>query len=154
DAVFLVTLWAAIALAFHFALPLAPERYATSVVVFAWPALVAEVERRRKAIIWLGLAVCCAVSLIQSSYGLVEWIAKPVQNDNRSMGAVLRQVPTDTRQIYVVSAGGLQGASPEYVRLILGVSAEIVRVADIRWNCGESNDLVALDHNTADGVVN
>ena len=80
DAVFLVTLWAAIALAFHFALPLSQDRYATSVVVFAWPALVAEVERRGKAIIWLGLAVCCAVSLTRSSYYLVESIAEPVRN--------------------------------------------------------------------------
>ena len=115
DAVFLVTLWAAIALAFHFALPLTEDRYATSVVVFAWPALVAEVERRGKAIIWLGLAVCCAVSLTRSSYHLFEWIAEPARNDNyRSMDAVLRQVPTGTRQIYVLSAGGLQEANPEY----------------------------------------
>src|SRR5262249_23497396 len=55
DVPFLVLLWAAIALAFHFALPLRNERYATSLVVFAWPALVAEVERHRKGIIWLGL---------------------------------------------------------------------------------------------------
>src|SRR5262249_13713369 len=37
----LVTLWAAIAFAFHFALPLNNERYETSLVMFAWPALVA-----------------------------------------------------------------------------------------------------------------
>jgi hypothetical protein len=39
----LVTLWAAIA-RFHFALALAWARYATSVMVFAWPALVAEID--------------------------------------------------------------------------------------------------------------
>ena len=123
-------------------------------MVFAWPALVAEVERRGKAIIWLGLAVCCAVSLTRSSYRLVEWIAEPVRNDDyRSMDAVLRQVPTGTRQIYVLSAGGLQEANPEYVRLVLGVSAEIVRVVEIDWNCREASDLVAFDHSTADGVV-
>jgi hypothetical protein len=72
DQTFLVALWALIALAFHFALPLKPERYATSVVVFAWPALVAEVEKRRKTIIWLGLAVCCVMSLTRSSYAFVE----------------------------------------------------------------------------------
>jgi hypothetical protein len=69
---FLLTLWALIALAFHFALPLRPERYATSVVVFAWPALVAEVEKRHKTIIWLGLAVCCVMSLTRSSYAFIE----------------------------------------------------------------------------------
>ena len=115
DAVFLVTLWAAIALAFHFALPLDEDRYATSVVVFAWPALVAEVERRGKAIIWLGLAVLCAVSLTRTSYLLFEEIAEPARNANyRSMDAVLGQVPAGTRQIYVLSAGGLQEANPEY----------------------------------------
>ena len=70
------------------------------------------------------------------------------------MDAVLRQVPTGTRQIYVLSAGGLQDANPEYVRLVLGVPAEIVRIAEIDWNCGESSDLVAFDHSIADGVVN
>ena len=69
------------------------------------------------------------------------------------MDAVLRQVPTGTRQIYVLSAGGLQEANPEYVRLALGVSAEIVRVVEIDWNCREASDLVAFDHSTADGVV-
>src|SRR5262249_10546270 len=100
DSVFLVALWAAIALAFHFALPLAEDRYATSVVVFAWPALVAEVARRGKAIIWLGLALLCVVSLTRTSYLLVETIAEPLQNDKyramhalKSMDAVLIQAP-------------------------------------------------------------
>jgi len=53
-----------------------------------------------------------------------------------------------TRQVYV-----LQDANPEYVRLVLGVSAEIVRVIDINWKCGESSDPVAFDHSIADGVV-
>jgi hypothetical protein len=154
DAVFLVTLWAAIALAFHFALPLTAERYATSVVVFAWPALVAEVEGRRKAIIWLGLAVCCVVSLTRSSYRSFDWMAKSAGvTYDRRIGAVLHQVPAGIRQIYVLSAGGLPHANSEYVRLILGVSAEIVRVADIDWKCDKSGDLVTFDHSIADGVV-
>jgi hypothetical protein len=156
DPVFLVTLWAAVALAFHVALPVSTVRYATSVVVFAWPALVAEVERRGKTIIWIGLAVCCVVST-WSAYGLVESIADPVRNDwrnkMRSMDAALRQVPTGTQQIYVLSAGGLQDANPEYVRLALSVPAEIVRIIEIEWNCRETSDLVAFDHSTADGVV-
>ena len=154
DAVLLVALWAVIALAFYVALPLSRERYATSVVVFAWPALVAEVERRGKTI---GVAVCCVMALTWSSYYLVESIADPVRNDwlnrYRSMDAVLLQVPTGTRHIYVLSAGSLQPANPEYVRLALGVSAEIVRVVEIDWNCREASDSVAFDHSTADGVV-
>jgi len=155
DAFFLVTVWAAIALVFHFALPLSHERYATSVAVFAWPALVAEVERRRNAIVWFGLAVCCVVSLTQSSYLFVEYksIVNSMQSDYRSMGAVLRHAPTGTRQIYVLSATGLQAASPEYVRLVLGVPAEIVRVAEIGWGCRKSSDLVAFDYKIVDGVV-
>ena len=69
------------------------------------------------------------------------------------MGAVLRQVPTGTRQIYVLSAGSWQNANPEYVRLALGVPAEIVRVGEINWHCPEKSDLVGFDYRTADGVV-
>jgi hypothetical protein len=154
DAVFLVTLWAATALAFNFASPVYAERYATSLVVFAWPALVAEVERRGKAIIWVGLAVLCAVSLTRTSYLLFASIAEPVRNDNyKSMDALLGQVPTGTQQIYVLSAGGLHVVNPEYVRLILGVSAEIVRVAEIDWKCRNPSDLVAFDHSSTGGVL-
>jgi hypothetical protein len=156
DAAFLVPLWAAIALAFHFALALSSAWYATSVVVFAWPAVVAEIDSRRKAIIWLGVAVCCVVSTLRS-YRSVEftWFSDP-RTFISPMSVALRQVPMATRRVYVLSAvaGGLSNASanPEYVRLVLGVQAEIVRVIDIDWNCGESNDLVAFDHSIADGV--
>jgi hypothetical protein len=68
------------------------------------------------------------------------------------MDAVLKQVPTDVRQIYVLSAGGLPVANPQYVRLILGVPAEIIRVVEIAWSC-EASHLVAFDHTIADGVV-
>jgi hypothetical protein len=155
DAVSLVNLWAASALAFHFALPLLDARYATSVVVFLWPALVAEVERRGKAFIWLGLAVLCAGSLIHS-YHLFEWITAPgtLPNSSSSMDAALRQAPTGTRQIYVVSAGGLQEVNPESVRLIIGVPAQIIRIVEIdEWRCHGANVLVAFDHSMADGVV-
>jgi hypothetical protein len=67
---------------------------------------------------------------------------------------VLGQVPSATRQIYVLSAGGLHETNPEYLRRFLGVSAEIVRVVDIDWNCTEAGDLVAFHHSTAaDGLV-
>jgi hypothetical protein len=160
DMFFMVSLWASTALAFHFMLPLSEDRYATSVVVFAWPALVAEVARRGKTIVWLGLAALCAVSLIRTSYLVFETIAEPLRNDDyrmmdgyKSMNAVITQVPTGTRQIYVLSAGGLQVANPEYVAPILGVSAEIVRVAEIVWKCPNTNDLVTFDHTIIDGIV-
>jgi hypothetical protein len=156
DAAFLVTVWAAIALSFHFALPISDPRYTTSFVVFAWPALVAEVERRRKAIIRLGVAVCCIVALVRSSYYIIEWSSKGVRGDyEKSMDVVLREVPTTTRQIYVLPAyRNLPSNNPKYLRVILDVSAEIVRVADIWWECRESSNLVAFDHNIADGIVN
>jgi hypothetical protein len=158
DVVFLVALWATIALTFHFALPLSKERYATSVVMFAWPALVAEVERCRKVPAWFVLALCCIVSLTRSSHGYIEWIANvstanPSVRNDKLMGSKLREVPASIRQIYILSAGGL-AANPEHVRLVLGVSAEVVRVADIIWNCEKTNDLVAFDQSTADGAVN
>ena len=156
DPVFLVALWATIALAVYFAIPLYYPRYAMSAVVFVWPALVAEVQRHGKGIIWLGLAVCFALSLTRSSYYLVKSIAddapKGWQN-YRAMYGVLRRTPTGTRQIYVLAAGGLPHANPEYLRAALGVSAEIVRVVEIEWGCRAATDLVAFDHSAAEGVV-
>src|SRR5262249_44301169 len=43
--------------------------------------------------------------------------------------------------------------SPQYVRLVLGVPAEIVRVAEIGWRCQKSSDLVGFDYKIVDGVV-
>lgn len=151
DATFLVTVWATLALAFHFAIPLYEERYATSVVVFAWPALVAEVERSKKAIVWFGLALCFVMSLVLSSHLSIAFL----RSDRKyfeSMATVMRQAPATTRQVYVFSAGSLQGANPEYVRLVLGITPEIVRVVDIDWSC-KSSELVGFNHNSADGVV-
>jgi hypothetical protein len=68
----------------------------------------------------------------------------------------MREAPAGTRQIYVLPAAeSLQDGNPRYVRLILGVPAEIVRIADVDWEkCGRSNSLIAFDHNIAAGIVN
>src|SRR5262249_259795 len=154
NAPLLIALWAAIALAFHFALPILAERYATTVCLFVWPALVAEAERRRNAIVWFGLAICSIVVLIRSSYYTVEWATQAVGKDHKCMDGVLREAPTTTRQIYVLPAAeSLQDGNPKYVRLILDISPEIVRIADIDWKC-ESSELVAFDHSIANGEVN
>jgi hypothetical protein len=71
----------------------------------------------------------------------------------KSMNAVLSQAPPGTRQIYILSVGGIQDANPDYVRPILGLSAQIVHVAEIEENCGSARDLVAFNRSTADGVV-
>jgi hypothetical protein len=154
DTTFLVALWATGALAFYFALTLVAETYALQISVFAWPALVAEVERRHKKIIWLALAACSVVALARSWYFTTsEWTTKAERSDVRAaMNAVMHDMPRATREIYVVSDRGLQYAHPEFVRRVLDVSAEIVRVVDINWQCND-RDLVAFDYTTADGVV-
>jgi hypothetical protein len=154
DAPSLVSLWAAIALTFHFALALSSAWYAASVVVFAWPALVAEIDRRRRTIVWLGLAAFCAVAAMRSYQSVEAWLS--LQREIVGpMRAALGQVAIPTRQVYILPAsdGGMPNANPESVRLILGVSAEIVRIIDIKWNCGGSNNLVAFDHSVTDGAV-
>jgi hypothetical protein len=156
DARFLVALWGCIAIGFHFALPLFPERYATSVVVFTWPAIVAEVERRRNTVLWLGLALCCIVSLARASQYSIEFLSltKSRENNYRSIEAALRQTPKAIQQVYILAAVDAQPfANPEYMRRILGVPAEIVRIIDLNWNCGESNNSVLFNHSIANGVV-
>jgi hypothetical protein len=152
-ATFLVPLWAAIALAFHFALALAWARYATSVVVFAWPALVAEIDRRRRAALWLGLTVFCVVSTLRS-YRFFEFERLPNPREYNLMRVALHQMPMATQQVYIVADGhAVPLANPEYVRLILGVPAEIVHIISLNWNCGETNNFVSFNHSMADGVV-
>jgi hypothetical protein len=153
EATFLVPLWAAIALAFHLALALTAARYATSVVVFAWPALVAEIDRHRRAVLWLGLTVFCVVSTLHS-YRFVELERPPDPREYNQMMVVLHQMPMATQQVYIVSDNTVPPyANPEYVRLILGVPAEIVRIIDISWGCEESNNFASFDHGMVDGVV-
>jgi hypothetical protein len=149
EATFLVPLWAAIALAFHFALAVSMARYATSVVVFAWPALVAEIDRRRRAILWLGLTVFCVVSTLRS-YRFAELERPPDPREYNQMMVVLHQMPMATQQVYIV--GVFLDANPEYVRLVLGVPAEIVNIIDVMDSC-ESNNFVSFNHSMADGVV-
>jgi hypothetical protein len=151
EAAYLVPLWAAIALAFYFALPMFRPRYATSVVVFAWPALAAEIERRRRVIIWLGLAGFCVVASLRSYLSIESAFSDPPV-DFMPMRVALHQVPVTTQQVYILQSS--TDSNPEYLRLILGVSAEIVHIIDMNWRfCGESNDLLAFDHSIADGVV-
>jgi hypothetical protein len=92
--------------------------------------------------------------LITVSYNL-EWVVNsPMGNDEKLMRAELRKVPTAIQQIYVLPAAGVLDLNLKYVRLVLGVSGEILRVVDIRWDCDGSNDFVAFHHSTADGIVN
>jgi hypothetical protein len=98
--------------------------------------------------------VVCVVSTLRS-YRSVEFAWFPDPPKFSPMRVALHQVPMATQQVYILQASDdpLPNANPEYARLILGVPAEIVRIIDIDWTCGESNNLVASDHSIADGVV-
>ena len=159
-AALLVTLWAATGLASYFAVALPSSRYAASAVMFAWPALVGEVARRRTAILRLGLAACFVLSLVRTSHLLLESNPRSEQSyDGRffrtvvAMNTALRQVPEGIGQVYVLSAGSLVRATPDYLRAYLGVPAEIIRVIDISWDCSGKDEAVTVDHDTVEGTV-
>jgi hypothetical protein len=155
DAASLVTLWAAIGLAFYLAVPLGHYRYASSAVIFAWPALVAEVDKRRQPLVWLVFAACCVVAIVQGTFALRTWMSESISENSRqkSMHLALRNVPPSIQQVFVFSTrSGLERANPKYVRLVLGVPTEIVRVAEIDWKCGP-NDQINFNHRIADGEV-
>ena len=161
DRALLVTLWAGLGLAFHFALALSNPSYATAAVMFAWPAVVAEVARRGLAL-RIGLAACSVLSLAQMSHFLVGTFLPPVRpymalnfEIDRSMQAALRQVPANVRQIFVISSpAALAPANPAYLRTFLGLSAEIVHIINMDWMCTEARAQVSFDHSiSADGVT-
>ena len=160
DPSMLVTLWAALALAFYFALALHDARYAASAVMFAWPAIVAEGVARRSALWRLGLAFCVVLSVARVSH-LVAAMNPPSERipEGRffraaaAMNATLRAVPPDIRQIFVISAGGLSWGNPEYFRAFLGVHAQIVRVVEMSWDCESPAERIAVDHDVVGGVV-
>jgi hypothetical protein len=160
DPTLLVTLWAVLGLAFYFVIGLAGPGYAASAVMFVWPAIVGEVTRRRNTVLQLGLAAFSMLSLAQMSHFLFEIVAPSDQaymrlyfRDVAAMNAVIRQTPGEFRKIFVLSAGALASANPEHLRAFLGVTAEIVRVADIAWACAGPQDRVIIDHKEAGGVV-
>lgn len=156
-----LTLWATMGLAFYFALPLMVSGYAASAVMFAWPAVVGELGRRRQPAFCLGLAACFILSLAQMLHFLVGIALPPLHGymsrnfrTAGTMTAALRQAPPGTEQIFVVSSpGALAPANPAYLRAFLGLSPEIVHVVTMNWECGGSEDRVAFDHDTADGLV-
>jgi hypothetical protein len=161
DGALLVTLWGGLGLAFHFALTVSNPSYASTAVMFAWPAVVAEAARRGLAI-RIGLAACSVLSLAQMSHFLVGIFLPPLHpymalnfEINRSMQATLRQVPADVRQIFIISSpAALAPADPAYLRAFLGLSAEIVHIVNMDWTCTEGGARVSFDHSISiDGVT-
>jgi len=160
DAALLVTLWAAMGLAFYIALALPTTRYTASAVIFVWPAIVGEVERRREVAFRLALACCFILSLGRTSHVLAELNPPSGQSEESqyfraisAMNAVLLEMPPGVRQVYVLSAGGLVAVKPDYLQAYLGMPASIVRVVDILWYCDRTQENGAFDHRSAGGVV-
>jgi len=152
DADTLVAIWATIGLAFYFALPLSSPRYAAASVMFGWPSIVSEVERRRSVILRGALAACIAISLAQTSR-LLAASNPPTESEQgkffhaaAAMNAALRQTPASMRDIYVISTGGLVPVNSEYLRALTGIPAEITRIVDAAWECGEKGDSIAFDN--------
>jgi hypothetical protein len=160
DAAVLATLWAAMGFGFHFTLALDSPRYATTAVMFAWPAVVGEVVRRRNTLLNTGLAICSILIFARASH-LVFETNSPYEQPYRiralhsiaAMNAALLQVPAGIDQIYVLSASGLVPATPEYIQTFLGLKAELIRVVDIHSYCNDGKQFQSFDHEYADGVV-
>jgi hypothetical protein len=155
----LVTLWAGIGLAFYLVLALPTPRYTASAVIFVWPAIVGEVERRREAAFQLGLMCCAIISLGRTSHVVAELNPPSEQSPEAryfraisAMNTVLRQTPPSIRQVYVLSAG-LVTVKPDYLQAYLGMPASIVRVVDILWYCDRTQEIGAFDHRSTDGFV-
>jgi hypothetical protein len=156
----LVNLWAAAGLAFFFALALHDERYAASGVMFAWPAMVREALRRRSLLPRLALAVCATLSLVRVPGLLLDRNPpEPLSVKDRfftaaaAMNAALREVPPEIGQVYVVPADSMGWDNPEYLRALLGVRAQIIRVAEMEWDCDDRTGFVSLDHETTAGTI-
>jgi hypothetical protein len=97
--------------------------------------------------------VFCLVSTLRS-YRFFEFERLPDPREYDLMRVALHQMPMATQQVYIVADEyAVPLANPEYVRLILGVPAEIVRIIGVNWKCGETNNFVSFNHSMADGVV-
>ena len=160
DAALLVTIWAALGLAFYFAVPIVSPRYAAAAVMFLWPAVVAEVARRRQRAFYLALAASFVLMLPRTAHLLISLNPPSEQSylgrflrDIGDMDTVLRRVPPGIGQVYVLSSGGLVTATPEYLRVFLDVPIEIIRVVDLHSACRGGERFVTVDHKVAGGVV-
>lgn len=151
----LVMLWAALGLAFYFVLALANVRYGTAAVMFGWPALVRAAIDRSTALLRPALAVSLVLSLARTSSVLVDEDAAADENYRAEaiMNDALRHVPSGIKQVYVISARGLVGANPDYIRPILNVQADIIRVVDVVWGCTDAADRITFSHEFDNGTM-
>jgi hypothetical protein len=141
------------------AVPLTSPRYAAAAVLFLWPSIVAMVVPRRLS--WrLALAACLVLSVARTGDYLAS-LNPPAERSYlgqffRAVGDInhaLLTAPASTRQIYVIANGGLATATPDYLRVFLGVAPEIIRVVDLHWYCPAGQTFDGFEHDFAAGVV-
>lgn len=160
DDVSVATLWAAAGLGFYFALTLPDLRYATGAVMFLWPVLIAQVTRSRNVLLQVGVAACFLISLDRGFHSMANLNPPPAQSNTTKlfiavtrMNDALQHLPTDIRQVYVLSAGDdLSDVAPAYLRAFLGVKADIVRVIDMDWDC-RAGERIDFTHRETGGAV-
>jgi hypothetical protein len=161
DSPLLVGLWAVLGLASYFVLAISSPRYAASAVLFVWPAVVGEALSRRSAWLRASLAACLVLSLIRTSH-LLSHLNPPSEASDAgqffragaALNAALSEVPPHVKQVYVISAGGLVLVRPDYLRALVGTSAEIIRLVDVSWHCDAVPDKrIAFDHGSLEGIA-
>ena len=155
----LVAFWGAAGLAFHLAVPLTSPRYAAAAILFLWPSIVAVVARRGLPS-RLALGACVVLSVARMGDYLAS-LNPPA--DHSYLGQFFRSIadvnhalltaPAGTRQIYVIPGGGLATATPDYLRVFLGVEPEIIRVVDLHWYCPAGQAFTGFEHQFVAGIV-
>ena len=155
----LVAFWGAAGLAFHLAVPLTSPRYAAAAILFLWPSIVAMVVPRRMPF-RLALAACLVLSVARMGDYLAS-LNPPA--DHSYLGQFFRSIadvnhallttPPGTRQIYVIPNGGLATATPDYLRVFLGVKPDIIRLVDLHWYCPAGQNFGGFEHDVTAGVV-
>ena len=153
----LVTIWAVLGIALFFAIPLGHPRYAASGILFAWPAIISEAARQRRPFLRYAVALCLVLSLPRTTETLATNILRPPNGayirNMEAMDTAIRGLPPQVRQVYIVAAGGLVPASPDYLEVFLGVPVEIIRLADVIWRCKVSPDRLDFAHSDAGGIT-
>lgn len=157
DAQTLVIVWAVLGIAFFFAIPLGHPRYAASGILFAWPAIIGEAARWRRPFLRYAVALCLVLPLPRATEALATNITQPPNGayirNMEAMDTAIRGLPPEIRQVYIVPAGGLVPASPDYLQVFLGVPVNIIRLADVIWRCKDSSDRLDFAHGDADGIT-
>jgi hypothetical protein len=153
----LVSLWAAIGLAFYLLLAVGSPRYAAAAVMFAWPVVVASALREHRPMLCAALAALLVLSLARTAHYVAA--LNPPHADSETahffraigtMDAALRDVPANIRQVYVFTEDGMVPVTPAYLQAFLGIGSTLIRVADISWGCRDQAG-AAIAHREADG---